>query len=248
MDLEAQLLPGTFEHALHHLLDHDIDLCAFDARFANDETGATAYPPAMLLEVVLLAYSRGIVSSRGIERACRDHVTFVALSGDSCPHFTTIAGFVCGLGDLIADVFKQVLLICDRQGLVGREMFAIDGVKLPSNASKQKSGTRADFVRQARKMEAAVVQMLHRHRASDQTDVEPTLEAQAIARIESLQRDAEQVREWLRVNPQDRKGVRGSVIKSNRTDNASAPRPRWRPTRASSRVTAAWLPSMRGIR
>ena len=222
VDLEAQLLPGTFEHALHHLLEHDIDLSAFDARFANDETGAPAYPPAMLLKVVLLAYSRGIVSSRGIERACREHVTFVALSGDSCPHFTTIAAFVSGLGDLIAQVFQQVLLICDGQGLIGREMFAIDGVKLPSNASKHQSGTRADFVRQAQKMEAAVVRMLQRHRASDAADVEPSLEAKARERIESLQREAERVREWLRANPNDRQGARGAIVKSNRTDNASA--------------------------
>ena len=222
VDLEAQLLPGTFEHALHHLLEHDIDLTAFDARFGNDETGAPAYPPAMLLKVVLLAYSRGIVSSRGIERACREHVTFVALSGDCCPHFTTIAAFVSGLGDLIAQVFQQVLLICDRQGLIGREMFAIDGVKLPSNASKQKSGTRADFVHRAEKIEAAVVRMLQRHRASDLADVEPSLDTKARERIESLQREAERVREWLRANPNDRKGARGAIVKSNRTDNASA--------------------------
>ncbi len=222
VDLEAQLLPGTFEHALHHLLEHDIDLSAFDARFANDETGASAYPPGMLLKVVLLAYSRGIASSRGIERACREHVTFVALSGDSCPHFTTIAAFVSGLGDLIAQVFQQVLLICDRQGLIGREMFAIDGVKLPSNASKHKSGTRADFVHRAEKMEAAVVRMLQRHRASDLADVEPSLDTKGRERIESLQRDAERVREWLRANPDDRKGARGAIVKSNRTDNASA--------------------------
>ena len=54
-------------------------------RAFNDDTGATAYPPAMLLKVVLFAYSRGIVSSRGIERACREHVTFIALCGDSLP-------------------------------------------------------------------------------------------------------------------------------------------------------------------
>ena len=149
VDLEAQLLPGTFEHALNHLLDHEIDLSAFDARFNNDDTGASAYPPAMLLKVVLLAYSRGIVSSRAIERACREHVTFIALSGDTCPHFTTIAGFISGLADLIGKVFQQVLLVCDAQGLIGREMFAIDGVKLPSNASKERSGTRADFQHQA---------------------------------------------------------------------------------------------------
>ncbi len=126
VDLEAQLLPGTFEHALDHLLDREIDLSGFDARFRNDDTGASAYPPGMLLKVVLLAYSRGIVSSRAIERACREHVTFIALSGDTCPHFTTIAAFVSGLGDLVGKVFQQVLLICDAQGLIGREMFAID--------------------------------------------------------------------------------------------------------------------------
>jgi hypothetical protein len=61
VDLTRQLLPGTFEHALNRLLDREIDFSCFDARFCNDETGATAYPPAMLLKVVLFAYSRGIV-------------------------------------------------------------------------------------------------------------------------------------------------------------------------------------------
>jgi transposase len=222
VDLEAQLLPGTLEHALNHLLDHEIDLSGFDARFNNDVTGASAYPPAMLLKVVLLAYSRGIVSSRGIERACREHVTFIALSGDSCPHFTTIAAFISGLGDLVGAVFKQVLLICEAQGLIGREMFAIDGVKLPSNASKQRSGTRADFAHQAQKMEAAVQTMLARHREADSGDVEPQVQAKESRRIEQLQREARRIREWLLDNPQDRKGSRGSVRKSNRTDNESA--------------------------
>ena len=134
VDLAQQLLPGTFEHALNHLLDHELDVSHFDARFRNDETGATAYPPAMLLKVVLFAYSQGLVSSRAIERACREHVTFIALCGDSAPHFTTIAHFVSAVGEDIARVFAAVVAICDRQGLIGREMFAIDGVKLPSNA------------------------------------------------------------------------------------------------------------------
>ena len=64
VDLERQLLPGTFEHAMNYLIDHEIDLSGFDARYKNDLTGASAYPPAMLLKVVLFAYSRGIVSSR----------------------------------------------------------------------------------------------------------------------------------------------------------------------------------------
>ena len=118
VDLERQLLPGTFEHALNFLIDHQIDLSGFDTRYRNDLTGAAAYPPGMMLKVVLFAYSQGIVSSRGIERACREHVTFIALCGDSAPHFTTIAAFVSELGDEVARLFSQVLFICDRQGLI----------------------------------------------------------------------------------------------------------------------------------
>ena len=222
VDLARQLLPGTFEHALNHLLDHVIYVSHFDVRFKNDETGATAYPPAMLLKVVLFAYSQGIVSSRGIERACREHVTFIALCGDSGPHFTTIAKFVSTLGEDIAWVFAAVLAICDHQGLIGREMFAIDGVKLPSNASKRRSGTRSEFERQAAKLEVAAKTMLARHREADARPVEPDLLAKEAKRIERLERDAAQIRGWLAKHPEERRGVKGSVRKSNRTDNESA--------------------------
>lgn len=222
VDLSRQLLPGTFEHALNHLLDHEIDLSHFDARFQNDATGAPAYPPALLLKVVLFAYSKGIVSSRQIERACQEHVTFIALCGDRAPHFTTIARFVSTLGSDIAPVFAAILTVCDAQGLIGHEMFAIDGVKLPSNASKHRSGTRADFERQAEKLEAAATTMLQRHRAADTAPTEPDPDTKATKRIEQLEHDAAQIRTWLARNPDERRGAKGAIRKSNRTDNESA--------------------------
>jgi hypothetical protein len=114
--------PGTFEHALHHLREHTIDPTPFDARYQNDATGALAYPPGMLLRVVLFADSRGLVSSRAAAGACEEQVPFIALSGDSRPHFTTIAHFVRTLGDQIAPIVATMLAVCDRQGLIGREM------------------------------------------------------------------------------------------------------------------------------
>lgn len=222
VDLQQQLLPGTFEHAMNYLIDYSLDLSCFDARFKNDKTGATAYPPAMLLKVVLFAYSQGIISSRDIERACREHVIFIALSGDSQPHFTTIAGFVSSLGKETARLFAQILFICDKQGLIGREMFAIDGVKLPSNASKARSGTRADFIRQADKLEAATQAMLARHREEDGRAIEPDMRAKEVKRIAGLKSEAAQIKEWLKANPEDRAGSKGTIRKSNRTDNESA--------------------------
>jgi len=222
VDLEKQLLPGSFAHAVHHLLENDFDLSGFDARYRNDETGASAYPPGMLLKIILCAYAEGVVSSRGIERLCREHVTFIALCGDSAPHFTTIAAFVSGLGDDVAKLFAQVLYLCDRQGLIGRQMFAIDGVKLPSNASKAKSGTRADFIRQADKLEAAARAMMTRHRQNDALPVEPDLNEKTARRIERLRTEAARLRQWLTEHPKDRKGSKGAIRKSNRTDPDSA--------------------------
>jgi transposase len=222
VDFDQQLVPGTFEYALSYLVDNELDLSEFEARYCNDKAGASAYAPSVLLKIVLLAYSRGIVGSRRIETACRENVLFMAISGDTQPHFTTLAAFISEMGDLAAKLFAQVLLVCDRQGLIGREMFAIDGVKLPSNASKQKSGTRADFLRQAEKMEKAAQQLMARHRAADAApggEREATLVAR---KVERLQQEACKVRDWLAVHPKDRKGVKGGVRLSNRTDNESA--------------------------
>ena len=221
VDLQNQLIPGTFEHALDWLIDHELDLTPFDARYKNDDDGAPAYPPGMLLKVVLFAYSRGMISSRSIERACREQVTFIALSGDQAPHFTTIAGFVSHVGEHIAPLFAKVLYLCDQQGLIGREMFAIDGVKLPSNASKARSGTRAEFLERAAKLEKAAKAMLARHREED-AKMETPMEAKDAKRVARLQRDAKQMRGWLKVNPADRKGAKGGIRKSNLTDNESA--------------------------
>jgi hypothetical protein len=115
-----------------------------------------------------------------------------------------------------------VLFIGDAQGLIGREMFAIDGVKLPGNASTAKSGTRAEFAQRAAKLEAAAQAMLTRHRDNDARAAAPDVAAQEAQRIERLARDAAQIRRWLTENPADRRGAKGTVRKSNRTDNDSA--------------------------
>ncbi len=123
------------------LVDNELDLSIFDARFNNDETDAPAYDPRILLKIILLAYSRGITSSRSIAECCEKNVLFMALSANSRPHFTTIASFISSMDKEVVALFLQVLLVCDQQNLIGREMFAIDGCKLPSNASKEWSGT-----------------------------------------------------------------------------------------------------------
>jgi transposase len=216
VSFERQILPGTFEYALN-----EIDLSVFEARYKNDETGAPAYDPALLLKVILFAYSRGITSSREIARLCRENVVFMALSADTSPHFTTLADFIARLDAEIVSVFRDVLLVCDELGLIGKEMFAIDGVKLPSNAAKEWSGTRADYQKKIEKMEWAVRYLTAQHRARDASETEPQIAAARLKQIETLKAAVTKVQGFLQRHG-DKVGATGRVKKSNVTDNESA--------------------------
>jgi transposase len=106
-----------------------------------------AYAPAVLLKIVLDGYYKGIISSRRLEEACRRNVVFLALSADTRPHFTTLAAFVSQMEHEIIALFCDGLLYCDALELIGKEHLAMDGCKLPSNASKQGSGTHEELKR-----------------------------------------------------------------------------------------------------
>lgn len=218
---EKQIIPGTFEYSLNHIFDHELDLSIFDERYKNEETGASAYDPRILLKIILFAYSRGIVSSRRIAQACEENIIFMALSCDTKPHFTTIADFVSTMDKEITKLFREVLLICDDLGLIGKEMFAVDGCKLPSNASKEWSGTKADFEKKAVKMEKAVENILRKHREEDQSKTEAKEKETEEKFVATLNKRISKIREWLKDND-DKPGKTGKPRKSNITDNESA--------------------------
>ena len=194
VSFDRQILPGTFEHTLNELIDHQIDLSVFDERYQNDDSGAPAYDPAILLKIILFAYSKGITSSREIAKLCQENVVFMALSADSAPHFTTIAHFIATLDREITKIFRDVLLVCDEAGLIGKQMFAVDGVKLPSNASKEWSGSQADYSREIQKMERAVRYLTERHRGVDARGEEATVDVARTRQIKTLKGAIDKVR------------------------------------------------------
>jgi transposase len=224
VDLKSQLQPGTFEFALNEIVD-EMDLSIFDDRFRNEETGAPAYDPAVMLKIVLFAYSRGMVSSREIERACRENVVFMALSADSHPHFTTIAEFISSMAQEITPLFRNVLMVCAEEGLVGGQMFAIDGCKITSNCSKEWSGTREDFERKKAKLEKSIRVLLRKHREMDEGDggVSGMREKEKAA-VGRLRAKVRKIKKWLDEG-EEKIGRGGRPKQSNLTDDESAKMP-----------------------
>ena len=219
VNFEQQIIPGTFEYALAHIIDNHLDLTSFDQWYNNDNGGASAYPPSVMLKIILFAYSRGLISSRRIALACRTNITFMSLSGDIQPHYTSIAAFVAKMHHQIEPLFTQILMICDKEGLIGRNMFAIDGCKISSNASKEWSGTFEELERKETKLRRASKRILERHQAQDELtedDINHDLKQQ-----EKLDKSADKIKQFL-ASHEEKTGSRGTPVKSNITDPNSA--------------------------
>ncbi len=221
ISFEDQIVPGTFEYTLNYLVDEELDLSIFDHRYNNDEVGRPAYDPAILLKVVLYAYSRGITSSRKIEKCCRENIVFMALSADSRPHFTTIADFISRMHEEIEELFLHILMVCDEMNLIGKEMFAVDGCKMPSNASKEWSGTRHELRKKRKKIERAIRRMLKKHRDDDDDDDDGEIRTREERQIKTLRRASKKIKHHLD-NRDEKLGHRGTPIKGNITDHESA--------------------------
>jgi transposase len=222
VSLEDQLMPGTLEFAIHTLVEERMDMSVFDGKYQNDETGRRAYDPKILLKVVLLAYSRGLISSRQIERACSENVTFIAMSCNQRPDHSTIATFVSSMKDQIKPLFRDVLLVCEQENLLGGTFFAIDGCKMPSNASKEWSGKVSELQKRKEKIEHKIEVLVEDHIEKDKE--ENTEKGQALAirekQIRRLHQQAEKIEKWLAEN-EKKIGSNGKELRSNVTDNDS---------------------------
>ena len=97
-----------------------VDLSAFVAWYRPDGHDRPAHHPAMMLALLVYAFSRGQCSSRGIERGCVEDVAFRVISGNQKPDHATIARFRRRHETALADVFTDVLELCAEAGLVNR--------------------------------------------------------------------------------------------------------------------------------
>jgi transposase len=222
ISLQDQLVPGTLEHTISELVEKHLDLSVFDARYNNDETGAAAIHPKILLKVILLAYARGMISSRQIERACQENILFIALSYGYAPDHSTIASFISSMQSEIETFFCNVLLVCEELGLLDGTHFSLDGVKLSANVSKEWSGTLEELQHKRDKLQEKLQRVIAEHTQADKQP-EVVVEQQK-KRERRFQRQVERLNEFLK-DREPKLGSDGQEIQSNAVDNESVKMP-----------------------
>ena len=115
----------------------EMDLAAFYGAYRADGHGRAAYEPSVMVALILYAFATNVRSSRAIERHCRQDVAYRVITGNLVPDHATIARFICRHERALAELFSEVLKLCDRAGLVKPGVVSIDGTRMAGNCSPE---------------------------------------------------------------------------------------------------------------
>jgi transposase len=172
----------------------DLDALGFARRESAD--GRPNYSASLMLKVCIYAYMNGIIHLRDIERACREHMSLIWLTGNNWPDHTTIGRFMAANGEAIRKIFGSVVRTARGAGLVGTVLHAVDGTKIKAKSSKKNVANREELERLLRELEKRADEMIECAREEMEEEGEGyRLPAELAKKGELRRRVAEALRE-----------------------------------------------------
>ena len=173
-------------------------LAGFYAAYRLDGRGAPPFHPVMMLKVLLYAYMQGVTSSRRIAAMLEVDVAFRYLAANNQPDFRTINGFRTTHLEAILGLFVDVLELCRDAGLVKLGRVAVDGHRVPGDASLSENRKRERLEQQVQALldEAAWIdaQEDRQHGVDVRGDELPSGLKNPRRRAEHLQRALEELK------------------------------------------------------
>jgi transposase len=169
------LLPPSIEdwvgsdHPARFIRDFvaSLDLAGLGLRMPSSETGRPAYSSELLLSVWLYGYLQKIRSSRGLERACRENMSLLWLTGLNYPDHNTLWRFFRVNKGSLRRVFRQVVGVACSSGLVGLVVHAVDGTKIRSRSSDRKAWHRDELEGLLRSVDAKIEEAISEIESSE---------------------------------------------------------------------------------
>jgi len=160
---------GHMAHFVRDTVREGLDLSAIMACY-EEERGYPPYHPAMMVALLLYAYTQGVYSSRRIAKACEERLDFAAVTGLQHPDFRTVSDFRKRHLAALAGLFVQVLKLCRGAGLVKLGHVALDGTKIKANAGLNKAMSYGRMKRAEAELVAEVQDWLAQAAQTDQAE------------------------------------------------------------------------------
>ncbi len=140
-----------------------------------------------MVRLLLYGYCVGVMSSRRIERATCEDLAFRYLAANQHLDHDTIAAFRQQHLPVLAQLFTQVLQLCDKAGLVKLGHVAIDGTKLQANASKHKAMSYERMEEKEKQLKAEVERLLAQAAETDAAEDARSIRAFLLRGLDKVQ-------------------------------------------------------------
>lgn len=137
-----------------------LDLRALGFKHHDTADGAPGYAPDLLLKVWLYGYIEGVRSTRRLEKACREHLSLIWLTGNHAPDHNTLWRFLRDNAASLRDIFRQSVRVAAESNLVSLALHAVDGTKVKSRSSTDSILSRDKVERMLSELDASVDEML----------------------------------------------------------------------------------------
>ena len=145
----------------------ELDLGEITRFYEREDRGFPPYHPRMMTQVLLYAYVAGVASSRKVERKLQEDVAFRFLAAGNQPDFRTIAEFRRRHLGPLANLFVQVLRLCQEAGMVKLGHVSLDSTKVKANASKHKAMSYERMVKSEAQLEKEIRELLQNAQETD---------------------------------------------------------------------------------
>lgn len=159
------------DHLVYFVSDtiDELDLSEIEGKYEKNLAGYPPYHPRMMAKILFYAYCTGVFSSRKIARKLEEDVAFRILAAGNRPDFRTISDYRKIHLKALAGLFKQVLVLCKRAGMMRLGHVALDGTKVKANASKHKAMSYGRMKEESSRLETEIADLL---RKADRADEE----------------------------------------------------------------------------
>jgi transposase len=118
--------------------------------------GKPPYHPRDLSVLYIYGMMNRIRSSRQLEAACYNRLDVRWLMAGQTPDHSTVAGFVTRHDKRLRQIFKEVLAVAKRAGLVKLEHVAVDGTKIEADAGRGSVHRESTIVSELVEVEAQI--------------------------------------------------------------------------------------------
>jgi transposase len=118
--------------------------------------GRPHYAPDLLLKVWLYGWMERVRSSRALEKACLGQLAFLWLTGNHHPDHNTIWRFFDQNRKPLRGLFKTVVQVAAKAGLVGFALHALDGTKVVAASSMDTAWHRKKLEAELARLEATI--------------------------------------------------------------------------------------------